>query len=155
MSKAGLTEYLFTHQPKVLLLDEIDKLRGADYGVLLSLCETGRVSEMIYGKTREIPLDTIVFACANRLKGMPEEVLSRFQPLKFEPYTRESFINVVVNVLKRRGMEEGLALYIAEQVWDELESKDPRAAIRVARLAKTRAEVDRLVGILKKYSLGG
>ena len=152
MSKAGLAEYLFTHQPKVLLLDEIDKLRGADYGVLLSLCETGRVSEMIYGKTREITLDTIVFACANRLKGIPEEVLSRFGgPLKFPPYTRDQFINVVENVLRRRGIEEDLALYIAKQVWDELESKDPRAAVRIARLAKTQAEVDRLVSIIKKY----
>jgi transcriptional regulator NrdR family protein len=64
---------------------------------------------------------------------------------------REQFINVVVNVLKRRGLEEDLARYIAKQVWDELESKDPRAAVRIARLAKTRAEVDRLVGIIKKY----
>lgn len=153
MSKAGLTEYLITYKPKVLLLDEFDKLnRPGDYGVVLSLCETGRVTEMIYGKTRDEQLDTIVFACCNRVKGIPEEVLSRFQPLKFEPYTRTQFINIVENVLKRRGMKEDLALYIAKAVWDGLESHDPRQAIRIARLAKTRKEVDRLLDIIKKYS---
>lgn len=153
MTKAGLTDYLITHKPKTLLLDEIDRLRGPDYGVLLSLCETGRVTEMIYGKTREEQLDTIVFACCNRVKGIPEEVLSRFgEPLRFKPYTRTQFINIVENVLKRRGIEEGLALYIAKTVWDELESHDPRQAIRIARLAKTRKEADRLIGIIKKYS---
>lgn len=152
MTKAGLTDYLITHQPKFLLLDEVDRLSGPDYGVLLSLCETGRVTEMIYGKTREETLDTIVFACCNRLKGIPEEVLSRFQVLKFEPYTREQFINIVENVLMRRGMEEELALYIAKAVWDQLDTKDPRQAIRIGRLADTREEVERLIEILKKYS---
>ena len=152
MSKAGLTDYLFTHQPRVLLLDEIDKMHGEDYGVLLSLCQTGRVSEMIYGKTREVTLNTTVFGCANTLKGIPPEVISRFQVLKFKEYGREEFINVVENVLGRRGVESELALYIAKQVWDGLGVRDPREAIRVARLAKTREEVDLTVKWIKKYS---
>lgn len=152
MTKAGLTDYLVTHKPKVLLLDEVDRLSAPDYGVLLSLCETGRVTEMIFGKTRDEFLDTAVFACCNRVRGIPEEVLSRFQILKFEPYTRAQFINIVENVLKRREMEADLALYIAKVVWDELESHDPRQAMRIARLAKTRKEADRLIGIIKKYS---
>lgn len=117
MTKAGLTNYLLTHQPRYLMLDEIDKMSGADYGVLLSLCETGRVSEMVYGKTRELKLNTVVFTCCNTLKGIPPEVLSRFQVLRFKPYIREEFISIVKNVLCRRGMEEGLALYIAKAVW--------------------------------------
>ena len=152
VSKAGLTDYLFTHQPRVLLLDEIDKMRGEDYGVLLSLCQTGMVSEMIYGKTREITLETIVFGCANTLKGIPPEVISRFEVLRFKEYGREEFIHVVENVLGRRGVESELALYIAKQVWDGLGVRDPREAIRVARLAKTREEVDLTVKWIKKYS---
>lgn len=151
MTKAGLTDYLFTYQPRFLLLDEIDKMGGADYGVLLSLCETGRVSEMVFGRTREVSLDTIVFACCNTLKGIPPEVVSRFQVLVFNEYTREEFIYVVENVLGRRGVEEDLAVYIAKQVCDILDVKDPREAIRIARLAKTKKEVDSLIEVIKKY----
>ena len=151
MTKAGLTDYLITYQPKFLLLDEIDRLSGSDYGVLLSLCHSGRVTEMVYRKTREVTLDTVVFGACNSLKGIPSEVLSRFQVLRFTEYSRESFINVVENVLERRGMEEDLALYIAKQVWDELDVKDPRQAIRISKLAKTREEVDELIEVIKKY----
>jgi len=151
VSKAGLTDYLITHQPRVLLLDEVDKLRGEDYGVLLSLCETGRVSETLYSRTREIALEITVFACANDLKRIPAEVIDRFEVLRFPEYTREQFIDVVENVLARRGVEEGLAVYIAKQVWDLLGKRSLREAIRVARLAETKEEVDELVKVLRKY----
>jgi Holliday junction DNA helicase RuvB len=151
MTKAGLTDYLFTYQPRYLLLDEIDKMSGEHYGVLLSLCETGRVSEMIFGRTRDIALDTTVFACCNQLKRIPPEVVSRFEVLRFKEYSREEFVNIVENVLVRRGTEKDLATYIADRVWHGLDAKDPREAMRIARLAKTREEVDHLIEVIKRY----
>lgn len=106
---------------------------------------------MVFGRIREETLDTIVFACCNTLKGIPPEVISRFQVLRFKPYAREEFINMVENVLKRRGTKEDLALYIAKAVWDQLDVKDPRQAIRISRLANTREHVDRLIDVIKKY----
>jgi len=151
MSKAGLTDYLITHKPKVVMLDEVDKMDGADYGVLLSLCETGRVTEMLYGRAREAVLDTVVFGCTNSLKGIPPEVVSRFEVLRFRPYTNEEFVDVVVNVLLRRGLDHDVANLIALKALRELGSRDPREAIRISKLAKTTEEVNRIIGWLRKY----
>jgi len=150
-SKAGLAEYLMNVQPKYLLVDEVDKMAVQDYAILLSLCETGRITEVIYGKNREAQLDTIVFACGNRLDGIPPEVISRFQVFHFFPYSEAEFTEIVSHILTRRQVDPNLALYIAEKVWSDLGSKDVRQAIRVAKLAKTYSQVDGTVRILSRY----
>ena len=151
-SKAGLAEYLMNVKPKYLLIDEVDKMAIQDYAILLSLCETGRVTEVIYGKMRDVELDTIVFACGNRLDGIPPEVISRFQVLHFHPYSEAEFTEIVSHVLTRRQVSTELALYIAEKVSSELGSRDVRQAIRVAKLAKNYVQVDSIVRTLLRYT---
>jgi Holliday junction DNA helicase RuvB len=151
MSKAGLTDFLITQKPKIVLLDEVDKMDGEDYGVLLSLCETGRVTEMLYGRVRQAFLDTVVFGCTNTLKGIPPEVISRFEVLRFRPYNEIEFRDVVENVLVRRGLEKDTAAYIASKVWHDMGSRDPREAIRISKMAKTKEEADRIISWIKKY----
>ena len=151
MSKAGLTDYLITYKPRVVMLDEVDKMDAADYGVLLSLCETGRVTEMLYGRVRQVTLDTVVFGCANRTKGIPPEVLSRFEVLRFRDYTPEEFLDVVKNVLMRRGIDQTVAVHIATETMRGLGTRDPREAIRISKLAKSVKEVDEVVSWLRKY----
>jgi len=89
MSRAGLSDYLIEFKPRNLLIDEVDKLPSKDLAPLLSLCETGRVIETLYGRRREESLDTIVFTAANRIEVLPQEVLSRFEALHFKEYARE------------------------------------------------------------------
>ena len=151
-SKAGLAEYLMNVQPRYLLIDEVDKMAIQDYAILLSLCETGRITEVIYGKNREVQLDTIVFACGNRLDGIPPEVISRFQVLHFHLYSEAEFTEIVNHVLMRRQVSPDLALYIAEKVWSELGSRDVRQAIRVAKLAKNISQVDSVMRTLSRYA---
>jgi len=134
-------------------VDEIDRIGTKDIAILLSLAETGIIAETKDGKRREVRLKTKIFAASNTLK-MPRELISRFMVLHFNPYSRQEFLTVTVNVLrKREGIEEELASYIAERVW-ELPGRlvDPRQAVRVARLANTKEKVDELLQILLKYS---
>jgi hypothetical protein len=44
-----------------------------------------------------------------------------------------------------------LARYITERCLRELGTRDPREAVRLARLCRTREDVDRVVGTLLKY----
>ena len=151
-SKAGLADYLISMEPRYLLIDEIDKMAVQDYAILLSLCETGRVTQVIHGKTHDIQLDTTVFACGNRLKGIPPEVISRFQVLHFLPYSETEFTEIVSHVLTRRQVTPDLALYIAQKVSSELGSRDVRQALRVAKLAKTYTQVDSIIRTLLRYT---
>ncbi len=151
-TKAGLTDVLLTQGPRYLLIDELDKMCAEDYSVLLSLCETGRVSETKFGRTREAKLDTRVYAAANSTERIPREVLSRFQVFKFPAYTPPEYQEVVEKVLtKKEGVDSELAKHISQRVSTMFESTDVRDAIRIARLARNQEEVDRCLAVLAKY----
>jgi len=153
-TKAGIADLLFDIQPEVVLVDEIDRLGTKDIAILLSLMETGIVSETKYGKRREINLNTKVFAASNTT-NMPRELLSRFLVLYFKPYTEAEFLKVASNVLRNReNLDGGLADYVAEKVWrfSRREFADPREAVRLARLVKTREDVDRILEVMSRYS---
>ncbi len=55
---------------------------------------------------------------------------------------------------KREKIGIRLAKYIGEKVWIDMENRDIRQAVRVAKLAKTKEEVDRTVEVLMKYGEG-
>jgi len=156
LSKAGLYDVLLNEKekPRFLILDELDKIDDqANLAGLLSLMERGLITETKYKRHRQIKLKCWVFASANRINRIPEELMSRFVTLKFKPYSDAEFMDVCVNVLtKREGVNESIALYITKKVLDELGSRDVRDACKLARLMKgdTKTEVDHIVGILKK-----
>ena len=155
MSRSGLSGFLMDSRPRFLLVDEVDKLPPRDLAPLLSLCESGRVIEVLNRKRREVFMGTIVFAAANSIKRLPPELLSRFQVLEFPEYTRDEFVEVCRRVLVRR---EGLSLLeagqVAVRVLDELKSKDVRLAVRLARLARTSLGIDGVVEVFRKYQVG-
>jgi len=152
-SRAGIAEVLFDIQPEILIVDEIDRIGDKDISILLSLMATGLVSQTKHNNRREAKLRTKVFAASNTLK-LSRELLSRFMVLEFKPYSMSDFLTVATNVLvKQEGTDVELADYIAERVWQKSPRfPDPRQAVRVARLAKTRKDVDRVFDLLARYS---
>ena len=154
-SKAGILNEVLFLRPDILLIDEIDKLSGTDQASLLDLLENGKIVETKYERRRQIDLDTRVFASANRTKGMSVEFISRFKPfiLHFHEYGNEEFLKVATTVMiKREGLDKTLASYIAERTLNGLKEKDIRSAIGLARICKTRKDVDRKVKILLENS---
>ncbi len=152
-TKAGIADLLFDAEPEILLVDEVDRIGPKDIAVLLSLMQTGIVAETKIGKRREVKLNTKVFAASNTTR-MPVELLSRFMVLHFKPYDKASFLQVAVNLLvKRENVDSELANYIAEKVWALPQRfADPREAVRIARLATTKEQVDNILEVLTKYS---
>ena len=152
-TKAGIADVLFDLEPKLLLVDEIDRIGAKDIAVLLSLAETGIVSQTKHGRRREVRLVTKIFAASNTL-NMPRELISRFMVLRFAPYPEAEFLNVTSSILiNREKVEADLARYIASRVWQLQQSfPDPRQAVRLARLAGTEEEVDGLIEILNRFS---
>ncbi len=150
-SKSGMLDYLFEKRPRFLIVDEIEHMGIRDQTALLSLMETGILSETKYQKTRNTQLKTWVFATSNGTDRMLTPLLSRFVSFHFKQYKFETFRDVASNVLSHEGVEIHLALKIAYEVWKTLKSKDIRDCVKISRLAKDEDDVDWIVKTFKTY----
>jgi Holliday junction DNA helicase RuvB len=133
-SKAGLWDVVAEKEPRILLIDEMDKMNAADMAALLTLMEGGRLVRAKRGRELDIHNPLKVIAASNRLEKLSPELRSRFAVRRLNPYSREEFLVVVKGVLMRKeNLSEELAIDIASQL--DGKSQDVRDAIRIARLA--------------------
>jgi len=151
-TKAGLVNQLFEKQPKYLLIDELDKMSGNDQVSLLHLMETGIISETKVKKTRQLELVSWVFANANNTERIIEPLLSRFLILQVPDYTFEEFTDIAINRLAKEKISRGLATIISDKVWTELDSRDIRDVVKIARLVTNQEDVSHIISIMKRYS---
>ena len=133
-SRAGLWDLVAERRPRILLIDELDKMNATDTAALLSMMESGRLVRAKKGRELDITHLIWVVAATNRLYGLSAELLSRFAVRKLDPYSRGDFLKVVKGVLIRR---EGISQEIAKEIAQRLDgrSQDVRDAVRTARLA--------------------
>ena len=148
-SKAGLWDLVAEREPKILLIDEMDKMNAVDMAALLTLMEGGRLVRAKRGRELDINNPLKVVAASNRLEKLSPELRSRFAIRRLNPYSRSEFLTVVKGVLVRK---EGLLGELAEDIAQKLDgrSQDVRDAIRIARLAP-QVGVDKAINLL----LGG
>jgi Holliday junction DNA helicase RuvB len=152
-TKAGIRDLIFDHKPQYIIIDEIDKIRSAaDLSVLLSIMESGRLVSAKHENFQQVVHKCWVFAAGNRTTNIRPELLSRFWKIFMPVYSDEDLYNVITKVLvAREGTSSIMAEYIANAVIDDLRSKDPRDAIKIARISQNQKDVDWAVGIMKKY----
>ncbi len=155
LNKEGLLELLRTQKPKFLLIDELDKCGPSTLNPLLTLCEHKRIVSTTKSDPFDIGLDTVILGTANYSDSLQSYFLSRFFVLHFPEYTEEEFLDICRVVLpKKERVGIRLAKYIGEKVWNDMENRDIRQAVRVAKLAKTKEDVDWTVEVLMKYGGG-
>jgi Holliday junction DNA helicase RuvB len=152
-TRAGLRDYIVENVPEIMLVDELDKISNPlDLSVLLTWMESQRLVVTMATKKAHVRCPSVckVIATANRIQRIPPELLSRFIVVNLKQYTDEEVRAVCFNVLvKRERCDEDMAKTIAEAVVSKLGSKDPRDCVKIARLAKTPKDVDRIVETLK------
>jgi len=153
-TRAGLRDYIVENVPEIMLIDELDKIENPlDLSVLLTWMESQKLTVTMVTKKAYVKCPTVckVIATCNSVKRIPPELLSRFVVVNLRPYTDEEVKAICVNILKNReGCNEELAAKIASAVVEKLKSRDPRDCVKIARLAKTPEEVDRVVDVLVK-----
>ena len=133
LSKAKLWDLVAERRPKVLLVDELDKVDAADTAALLSLMEGGRLVRAKKGRELDTKVEVKVVAATNVESRLSPELRSRFAIRRLGTYSREEFRRVVRGVLIRR---ENVEPSVAEEIAQRLDgrSQDVRDAVRVARL---------------------
>jgi Holliday junction DNA helicase RuvB len=154
LTAAGLADILFVYEPRFILIDEIERLAPEHIGVLNSLMATGIVSETKHGKTRELELNTRVFAAGIKIEKLPQDLTSCFTKLHFAPYTEQEFTEVSQRVLTvRENTSMDNAEYIARQLWRlHGQNADVRQCVQIARLSQgNRQRIDEVLMALRKH----
>jgi Cdc6-like AAA superfamily ATPase len=154
ITSAGMIDYLFKHDAKYLLIDEIDKMKAKDQAALLNAMETGIICETkLNGKTRQKRMKLWIFATSNDVDRLSKALRSRFLELHLKEYGYEEFVDIVRKLLKKRyRMDENISEKIAYAVWNVMKSEDVREAVKIAKLTKTCNDVDWLVNVKMRYS---
>jgi MoxR-like ATPase len=148
----GIIDYLFKHDVKYLLLDEVEKASGSTQNVLLNVLETGVLKSTKVRKTASKEMNLSVFATTNDIDAIRKPFRSRFVELNLPSYTYEEFCNIAVELLGNRYEHtKEISLKIADSVWNKIKSKDIRDIFSIGKLSKTINDVDFVAATLQKY----
>src|SRR5918992_2447543 len=150
---AGLVDRLFNNNIQYLLLDEVEKMAKKDQNVLLNTIETGMLVETKISKTRQKKLNNLkVFATTNNVDTLSPPLRSRFMEFHLPEYTFDQFSEIARRLLsKRMGHSNQVADELASAVWNEMNSKDIRDVLSIAKLVRSIDDVSWLVQVYKKY----
>ena len=141
-SKAGMIDALFEMRPKYLLIDEIQHLKPEYQTMLLSLMETGILTQTMHKKLRQTQLKTWVFATSNGTKKLSEPLLSRFRVMYLDEYNFSQFYEISVKKLLDEGLSEYAADEITKSVWEELPNPNIRNCVQIGRLVKNEKNIE-------------
>jgi len=145
-SHAGLWDLIAERKPRVILVDEIEKMPLVDMAGLLSIMQTGRIIRAKVGRKLDERINAWVIAAANRIHKLPPELISRFSVHQLGEYAAKEFRDVVTSVLvAHEDTSQDEAYEIAMRLVGR--THDVRDAVRVARLAK-RVGVKRSIELL-------
>ena len=152
-TRVGIRELILEYRPRYLLLDELDKATSKDFlNGLGNIMETGMLVVAKHGKYERIKVDLNIYATANSLRRIPEHIRSRFDIYVMPPYSDEELIRVITGLLvKRYGKPRRLAEAIAQAVVYDLKTRDPRDAVRIAKIVETVEDLRQYVRVKKKY----
>jgi MoxR-like ATPase len=141
-SKSGLIDVLFESRPKYLLIDEIEHLKLEYQTTLLSLMETGILTQTMHSKVRHTHMKTWVFATSNGTKKLSEPLLSRFRLMYLKEYSFSQFYEISVNKLLLEGLDKKSAHEIAISIWEQLPNPNIRNCVQIGRLVKNESDIE-------------
>lgn len=157
-SSAGLGKIILERQPKVIIIDEIDKiLKSEDLSILLSVMEKGFVRRVKGDYMTDLEQIKVKVFAAGNVDNLPSELRSRFKPFifYFRPYTKQQFIQVCINYFRDLASKE-IIEYAANRLYDILGNEADVRAVRNLLLAckgdKNKNKIDSLLEVVVKYS---
>lgn len=146
----GLREQLMSGHIMFVLVDELDKMDKDDMNALLSLCGEGRVKVIKHNLKRDVFLPTRAFVACNTTRRFRAEDLSRFRVYRFKPYKPGEFELIARrHLIMRFNTDPDVADHIATKL--ALLTSDIREAERVAKLCKTKEDVDEELSTMFEY----
>ena len=140
-SKSGLIDVLFHLHPKYLLIDEIEHLKPDYQTMLLSVMETGILTQTMHKRIRQAHLKTWIFATSNGTKKLSKPLISRFRVMHLNKYEFSQFYEISVKKLLAEGLDKKTAHGIAISVWERLPKPNIRNCVQIGRLVKNESDI--------------
>ena len=144
-----ILDVLEEERPKVICIDELDKMSRQFQNQLLNFMESGKVRVDQMQKQYDFGIKGAkVFATSNDISRLSKPLQSRFRRLHLPPYTEEQFLQVSVKVLPKLK----IASVIGKAVWEQ--RGDIRDVISIGKLVRKNdgpAEVESILNTMAKY----
>jgi MoxR-like ATPase len=146
-----ILDVLEQERPKIICIDEVDKMSRQFQNQLLNFLESGRIKVDQQRKQYDFEIKGAkVFATCNEINKLSKPLASRFRKLFLPRYTEQQFIDVSIKVLPKIG--ENIARYIGFTVfkngWD---IRDVMSVGKLIRKGDGPEEVERMIDIMTKY----
>jgi hypothetical protein len=146
-----ILDVLEQERPKIICIDELDKMPRTFQNQLLNFMDSGHVKVDQQRKQYDFEIKGAkVFASANDIKKLGKPLQSRFRKLFLPRYTEQQFIDVSIKVLPKIG--ENMARYIGFTVFKN--GGDIRDVMSVGKLIRKGdgpQEVEWMINTMTKY----
>jgi len=142
-------------RPKVICIDELDKMLRTFQNQLLNFMESGRVKVDHQKKQNDFEIKGVkFFALANDITRLSKPLQSRFRKLFLPRYTEEQFLDVSEKVLSKTS--PSIARYIAANVWKN--GGDIRDVVSIGKLVRKSdgpEQIELIMETMIKYGIDG
>jgi DNA polymerase III delta prime subunit len=144
-----ILDVLEDKRPKIICIDELDKMSKQFQEKLLNFMESGHIKVDQMRKHYDFKIKGAkVFAACNEITRLSRPLQSRFRRLHLPPYTEEQFLKVAAKVL----LNLKIAHVIGKAVWEQ--RGDIRDVISIGKLVRKNdgpAEVGSILNTMVKY----
>jgi MoxR-like ATPase len=144
-----ILDVLEEKRPKIICIDELDKMPRQFQGKLLNFLESGHIKVDQIRKQYDFKIKGAkVFAACNEITRISKPLQSRFRRLHLPRYTEDQFLEVSVKVLPKLK----IAHVIGKAVWDQ--RGDIRDVISIGKLVRKNdgpEEVEQILSTIARY----
>jgi Holliday junction DNA helicase RuvB len=145
-----ILDVLEEKRPKIICIDELEKMPRQFQEKLLSFMESGHIKIDQMRRQYDFTIKGAkVFAACNEITRLSRPLQSRFLRLHLPPYTEEQFLEVSAKVLPKLK----IAHVIGKAVWDQ--RGDIRDVISIGKLVRKhdgREKVEQILTTMTKYA---
>ena len=144
-----ILDVLEEKRPKIICIDELDKMPKQFQEKLLNFMESGHIKVDQMRKKYDFQIKGAkVFGACNEISRLSKPLQSRFRRLHLPPYTEDQFLEVSIKVLPKLK----IAHVIGKAVWNQ--GGDIRDVISIGKLVRKNdgpEEVEQIISTMTKY----
>jgi replication-associated recombination protein RarA len=148
-----ILDVLQERRPKIICIDELDKMARQFQEKLLNFMESGHIKVDQIRRQYDFQIKGAkVFATCNEINRLSKPLQSRFRRLFLPSYTEEQFLNVSEKVLPK--LSSSLARYIGTSVWKN--GGDIRDVISIGKLVRKSdgpEQIELIMETMSKYGM--